>query len=285
MKNSNKKGFTLVELVVVIAIIGVLAAILVPSMMGYVKKSRLKTANGNAKTAYNTIAEYVADKETEGELSKISNADGEEQDRIYVNLLESYKQILISRTLDLIKEKYDQAEKDLEPEINSANEKISARLATIEGLKAEEFHKKNRFNCLKKALEKNIDANTAGKDATKPDIKDRDGVPYTEDGSACKYDYGYCSKGERVFFSTGSGRNYKREALYWTEGSYDESNSTCTLTTTKYACTNYSTPYCWSWDTAGTIDGTPSVEKMPSVNKEDLIQQVKDGGSVYSGNH
>lgn len=66
MKNSNKKGFTLVELVVVIAIIGVLAAILVPSMMGYVKKSRLKTANGNAKTAYNAVAEYLADQETQG---------------------------------------------------------------------------------------------------------------------------------------------------------------------------------------------------------------------------
>lgn len=66
MKKSNKKGFTLVELVVVIAIIGVLAAILVPSMMGYVKKSRLKTANGNAKTAYNAVAEYAADQETKG---------------------------------------------------------------------------------------------------------------------------------------------------------------------------------------------------------------------------
>ena len=74
MKNSNKKGFTLVELVVVIAIIGVLAAILVPSMMGYVKKSRLKTANGNAKTAYNAIAEYIADQETQGELQAITNA-------------------------------------------------------------------------------------------------------------------------------------------------------------------------------------------------------------------
>lgn len=66
MKKSNNKGFTLVELVVVIAIIGVLAAILVPSMMGYVKKSRLKTANGNAKTAYNAAAEWVAQQETNG---------------------------------------------------------------------------------------------------------------------------------------------------------------------------------------------------------------------------
>lgn len=52
-KKHTAAGFTLVELIVVIAIVGVLAAILVPSIMGYTKKAKYASANANAKALLN----------------------------------------------------------------------------------------------------------------------------------------------------------------------------------------------------------------------------------------
>lgn len=55
MKKHNKKGFTLVELLVVIVIIGILAAVIIPNVANNIEKANKSAAEQEAKTKYNEV--------------------------------------------------------------------------------------------------------------------------------------------------------------------------------------------------------------------------------------
>ena len=55
MKKMNKKGFTIVELVIVIAVIAVLAAVLIPTFGGMIDRANASNALNTAKNVHTSI--------------------------------------------------------------------------------------------------------------------------------------------------------------------------------------------------------------------------------------
>lgn len=58
--NRNQKGFTLIELMIVIAIIGILAAIAIPNFIAYRNKSFCSGAESDANSILAAVADYFA---------------------------------------------------------------------------------------------------------------------------------------------------------------------------------------------------------------------------------
>jgi len=62
LRGNNERGFTLIELMIVIAIIGILAAIAIPNFLSYQKKGYNAAAKAEAKNFYGISLAYMGDK-------------------------------------------------------------------------------------------------------------------------------------------------------------------------------------------------------------------------------
>ena len=61
IKLNNKKGFTLIELMIVIAIIGILAAIAIPNFIAYRNKAFCSKAETDAQSVIAALSSYFSE--------------------------------------------------------------------------------------------------------------------------------------------------------------------------------------------------------------------------------
>ena len=92
MRKTNKKGFTIVELVIVIAVIGILAAVLIPTFSGVIENANNAAFKANLKAAY---TQYVAAQ---------AQAGKDVSDTIYVELEDVYYPVVDGNYADVKEE-------------------------------------------------------------------------------------------------------------------------------------------------------------------------------------
>jgi len=68
----GKKGFTLIELMIVVAIIGILAAIAIPNFLRFQAKSKQSEAKGNLSGIFTGETSYQAENNRFGSLAQIA---------------------------------------------------------------------------------------------------------------------------------------------------------------------------------------------------------------------
>lgn len=107
----NNKGFSLVELIIVIAIMAILAAALAPQLMKYIEKSRVSTDATSCSSIESCVNAALANEEAYKQIAQKGNAGGQ-QFTFYVGLDSNNKPKFsseIDATLDAFKTELEES--------------------------------------------------------------------------------------------------------------------------------------------------------------------------------
>ena len=90
----NQRGFTLMELMIVVGIIGILAAISIPSFMRFQARAKQSEAKSNLGAIFKTQKAYHAEKDTYGSFAEIGFSPDGQSRYTYASGLDSINNLI-----------------------------------------------------------------------------------------------------------------------------------------------------------------------------------------------